>query len=294
MQSIKSPWASTFDQFAGSIQESAIIAAPFIRRRPLERLARRLQSRQSVRIDLLTSLAGSSLAEGLVDCGALLWFCEQVPGTSIRHLLHLHAKAYVADRHTAIVTSANLTESGLVRNFELGVKITGVCAVHEIADDLTEYGGMGVAVSNSQLSELNGLAQEAQEIKARVDSANRSGTTSQYDDALNGINEKLIGLRVAAPEFATDPKESITGQFAEAVQYVLRKHGPMPTAELNVLARNLKPELCDDVEDRMINGQSFGKRWKHDIRNAQQQLKRQGLIVLENRRWRCVSEEERA
>ena len=294
MQCIKSPWAGTFDEFAGSIRESAIIAAPFIRRRPLERLARKLQSRRTVRIDLLTSLASNSLAEGLVDCRALLWFCEQVPRTSIRHLLHLHAKAYVADGHTAIVTSANLTDGGLIRNFELGVKITEARAVDEIASDLTEYGGMGVAVSNSQLSELDRLVQHSQEIKARVDRINRSGTASQYDDALNGINEKLIGLRVAPPEFVTDPKGSITSQFSEAVRYVLARHGPLPTSEINALVRDLKPELCDDEVDRVIHGQSFGKRWKHDIRNAQQQLKRQGLIVLENRKWRTVEQEKPA
>ena len=294
MQSIKSPWTSTFDQFAGSIRESAIIAAPFIRRRPLERLARGLRSRQSVKIDLLTSLASGSLAEGLVDCGALLGFCEQVQGTSIRHLLHLHAKAYVADDHTAIVTSANLTEGGLTRNFELGVKITSTQAVTEIASDLADYGVMGVPVSHDRLAELDGLAQTAQGINARITEADRSGAAHGYDDVLKEIREKLIGLRVDAPEFALDPKASITGQFAEAVQYVLRKHGPMPTAELNVLVRNLKPELCDDEVDRVINGQSFGKRWKHDIRNAQQQLKRQGQIVLENRKWRLASQEDLA
>ena len=292
MQSIKSPWADTFDQFADSIQESAIIAAPFIRRRPLERLARKLRSRPSVRIDLLTSLASGSLADGLVDCGALLSFCDQVPGTSIRHLLHLHAKAYVADDHTAIVTSANLTDGGLVRNFELGVKITSVPAVREVASDLMEYGGMGVAVSNDQLSELDTLTRAAQEIKKRNDQIDRNKSPTQYDNALNEINEKLIGLRVDAPEFATDPKGSITRQFSHAVRYVLRRHGPLPTSEINARVRNLKPELCDDEVDRVIHGQSFGKRWKHDIRNAQQQLKRQGLIALESRKWRLVEQEK--
>ena len=235
MQSIRSPWIETFDEFAGSIRESAIIVAPFIRRRPLERLARKVHSRQSVKIDVLTSLAGGSLADGLVDCGALLWLCEQVPGTSVRHLLHLHAKAYVADEHTAIVTSANLTNNGLVGNFELGVKITHAEAVDEIANDLTEYGAMGVAVSNDQLAELDVLAQAAQRIKARTDKANRLDAASQYDDALDDINEKLIGLRVAAPEFGIDPKGSMTRQFADAVGYVLRKHGPLPTSEINSL-----------------------------------------------------------
>ena len=288
MQSIKSPWASTFDEFACSIQESAIIASPFIRRRPLERLARRLRSRQSVKINLLTSLAGVSLAEGLVDCEALLWFCGQVPGTSVRHLLNLHAKAYVADAHTAIVTSANLTDGGLLRNFELGVKITGTTAVGEITDDLTEYGSMGIPIPNYRLSELDRLAKAANRAKTRIDQANRPGVTTEYDDALDEINEKLITLRVEAPEFVIDPKGSITAQFSDAVQYVLRRHGPLPTSEINGLVRDLKPELCDDAVDRVINGQSFGKRWKHDIRNAQQQLKRQGLIALENRRWRST------
>ena len=141
---------------------------------------------------------------------------------------------------------------------------------------------------------MDGLAKQAQELKARVDRINRSGTTAQYDEARNDINEKLIGLRVAPPEFVTDPKGSITGQFSEAVRYVLARHGPLPTSEINALVRDLKPELCDDEVDRMIHGQSFGKRWKHDIRNAQQQLKRQGLIVLENRKWRRSEQEKRA
>ena len=292
MQSIKSPWAETFDEFAGSVREAAIIAAPFIRRRPLERLVRKLRSRRSVKIDLLTSLASHSLGEGLVDCGALLWFCEQVPGTSIRHLLHLHAKAYVADGHTAIVTSANLTNAGLTRNFELGVKITNALAVEDIARDLTEYGAMGVAVPSDQLAEFDALAQTAKSLKARADHEDRPSTVFQYDDALNEINEKLIGLRVAEPGFVSDPNGSITGQFADAVRYVLRTYGPLSTSQISPLVRNLKPELCDDEVDRVIKDRAFGKRWKHDVRNAQQQLKRQGLIVLENRKWRLTSGKE--
>ncbi len=169
MLSIRSPWINSFDGFAGSIRESAIVAAPFIRRRPLKRLVGKLRARRSVKVDLLTSLASRSLEEALVDCGALLWFCEQVPGTSIRHLLHLHAKAYVADGHTAIVTSANLTNAGLSGNFELRVKITDVAAVDAIARDLTDYGAMGVAVTRDQLAELDALAQTAQNNKASTD-----------------------------------------------------------------------------------------------------------------------------
>jgi hypothetical protein len=35
----------------------------------------------------------------------------------------------------------------------------------------------------------------------------------------------------------------------------------------------------------VINGQQFGKRWKHAVRNAQQYLKRSGQIVFDGMRW---------
>lgn len=136
----------------------------------------------------MTNLYPDSLIDGSLDIGALVWLCEQVPGTTVRHLRYLHAKAYLADEHTAIVTSANLTNGGLCRNRELGVAITDPEGVRDIADDLREYGNLGVLVP-------------------------------------------------------------------------------------------------DDEVDRVIGGRAFGKRWKHDIRNAQQQLKRDGSIVLQNRKW---------
>ncbi len=40
----------------------------------------------------------------------------------------LHAKVIVADRHDALVTSANLTHAGLLENLEMGLRIQGVMA----------------------------------------------------------------------------------------------------------------------------------------------------------------------
>ena len=41
----------------------------------------------------------------------------------------LHAKVIVADRHDALVTSANLTHAGLLENLEMGLRIQGAMAV---------------------------------------------------------------------------------------------------------------------------------------------------------------------
>ena len=265
------------------------MAAPFVSRRPVERFVQQLgRRRQTVRLEVLTSLRPDRLIDGTLDANALRMLCEDVPGTSVRHLLHLHAKAYVADDHTAIVTSANLTNGGIWRNHELGVAITDPMGVKDIADDLREYGSLGVPIPCDELAELDNLAQQAKGSVASADAATPSRYQIERTDLYEAINERLIGLRTAGEDFVSDPAGSITAQFAEAVLYVLRRHGPMPTSELSPLVRNLKPELCDDDLDRVIHGRAYGKRWKHDIRNAQQQLKKDGRIVLEERKWRLA------
>ena len=52
MRSIKSPWQATFDEFVASIRESALIAAPYITRQPIERLADRLREYGSLGVQV--------------------------------------------------------------------------------------------------------------------------------------------------------------------------------------------------------------------------------------------------
>lgn len=290
MTSIKSPWAIKFDEFAGSIEESAIIAAPYITRQPVERLADKLHSRRrSVRLDVLTSLHADSLIDGSLDIGALAWLCEQIPGTTVRHLRYLHAKAYVADGHTAIVTSANFTNGGLCRNRELGVAITDPDGVKDIAEDLREYGNLGVLVPAEALAELDAMTHQAQTSKATVDRSVSTIAVAAHNAIRSNMNERLVELRTTGGAFTTSPRASITAQFCDAIRYVLRQNGPMSTRDMNPLIQNLLPELCDDEVDRIINGVTFGRKWKHQVRNAQVQLRRDGTIVQEGGRnspWR--------
>lgn len=290
MTSIKSPWAAKFDEFAGSIEESAIIAAPYITRQPVEQLAGKLQSRRrSVRLDVLTNLHADSLIDGSLDIGALAWLCKQIPGTTVRHLRYLHAKAYVADGHTAIVTSANFTNGGLRRNHELGVAITDPDGVKDIVEDLREYGNLGVLVPAEALIELDAMTHQAQESNATVDKSVSTIAAAAHNAIRSDMNERLVELRTTGEAFTKNPRASITAQFCDAIRYVLRQNGPMSTRDMNPLIHNLLPELCDDEVDRIINGVTFGRKWKHQVRNAQVQLRRDGTIVQEGGRnspWR--------
>ncbi|MGB9178477.1 MAG: hypothetical protein WCB68_04450, partial [Pyrinomonadaceae bacterium] len=54
----------------------------------------------------------------------------------------------------------------------------------------------------------------------------------------------------------------------------------------------IHPDLCDNSIDRVIDGKRFGKKWKHAVRTAQQNLKKKGLIILDSGRW-SVSDDSR-
>ena len=231
-----------------------------------------------VRLDVLTNLHADSLIAGSVDSGALAWLCEQVPGATVRHLPGLHAKSYVADGHTAIVTSANLTNGGLKGNYELGVKVTDPQDVSEIADDLVEYSKLGSIVPLDSLTALDDQAQAARQRQGTVSQSVPENVKAEINAVLDDIDEQLRLLR-------TLRGESTTAIFARAVQYILRKHGPLSTRDINPLVQELFPDMCDDSVHRVINGVSFGRRWKHQVRNAQVQLRRDGTIVRDGNRW---------
>ena len=282
MRSIKSAWEAVFEEYVGSIEESAIIAVPSITQPPAARLASMLGSRsREVRLDVLTNLDRASLVNGSQDVGALVGLCRQMPGTTVRHLPGLHAKAYVADRHTAIVTSANLMQDGLAGNYELGAVIDDPADVAEIADALTEYGNLGSIVPPDALRELEVKVAEAREQQGAVARSTSDAVQADIDVVLTDIDEWLRLQR------AID-SNSTTAMFAHAVQYILRKHGPLSTRDIYPIVQSLFPDMCDDSVHRVINGISFGQRWKHRVRSAQVKLRRDGFIVREGNRWKLV------
>ena len=101
-------------------------------------------------------------------------------------------------------------------------------------------------------------------------------------------SDRLAELRTDTEEFIVNPRASTTAKFADAVKYILKRNGPLPTAQINPLIQELMPEWCDDGVDRVIKGVSFGRKWKHQVRNAQVQLRRDGVVVREGKVWKLV------
>lgn len=283
MHILFSPWEEQFLSLARSVHRRTTVAAPFITRGPLERFVAELPSPGAVELEVLTDLAPASLLGGFVDCQALATIEETVACATIHHVPGLHAKAYVADEHTAIVTSANCTYSGIRWNRELGVKVSEPVAVQEIAADLGEYARLGKSVSADLLKEICTRVQEERrrfpDLTKTVAREGEAELGRWISQAHGPLADSVLGLRGG---------ESTTAIFRRAVHYALRRHGSLTTTDLHAVVKSLLPDLCDDRMDRIINGVSFGRKWKHHVRNAQQQLKRQQVVTLSEGRWRIA------
>lgn len=278
---VVSPWAAEFDAFGHSIRERALLVTPFIAREPLERMADILGKNPPPQVDILTNLAVDSMLQGTIDLDAIVSFCQRIPLTTVRHLPGLHAKVYVADDHLAIVTSGNLTYAALHRNYEYGIRITDGDMVRKIAQDLQEYGSLGSAVALPELEQVAAIAKTLRAGYEDTVRAARGEVSREFERQREAVRESLRSIRAQAGE-------STNSIFARTILYLL-KDNSLTTPQINAAIAAIHPDLCDDSIDRVINGVSFGRRWKHMVRNAQLHLRRRGLIQREGRSWNLAA-----
>ena len=113
------------------------------------------------------------------------------------------------------------------------------------------------------------------------------------DKSINGKLRKIFVQRTEEAKIellkAQAKGKTTHGIFSDTILYILNKHGALATADLHPMIQQINPDLCDDTIDRVIGGVHFGKKWKHYVRNAQQSLKRQGLIEFDGTRWFVIT-----
>ncbi len=260
-----------------------MLVSPFIKNSKAEQILLQLQKRRihnSVRVVVLTDLRPESALNGSTDLEAFVRLGNNLPKFDLTHLPSLHAKVYVADRSMAIITSGNLTDSGISRNFEYGVVSADEAVVGEIRRDFESYALLGARVSTE---EITALLVEMKELKNLYKKAERTVRAR----ARRAFNEKLEETRVHLMRHRAKGKTT-NAIFSETILFLLVR-SPLRTVDLHPLIQRLHPDICDDSIERVIGGLHFGKKWKHYVRNAQQFLKREGLIRFDGERWHRMS-----
>ena len=225
----------------------------------------------------MTDLKPDNVLTGSLDVEALLAFANSTPHSKITYLPGLHAKVYIADQHTAIITSANFTDGGLVKNLEYGVVLSDPPTVAQVRSDMNQYAMLGSVITRHTLESLANVANDLKSLRQKAERSIQYRFRKAFDQKLETAKLELLSIRA---EGRTTHKI-----FADTILYLLER-GPLRTVELHPLIQQIHPDLCDDAEDRIIGGVHFGKKWKHYVRTAQVYLRRQGLIYSDGTYWR--------
>lgn len=275
---LRHDWKDDLRSLLTEARESLVISSPYVTTRGTDFIIAHLPSaiKPTIQVALLTDLSPINVVQASTDPGAVHSLATALPRTRVFHLPRVHAKVYVKDAESAIVTSGNLTKGGLDINYEYGLKVLDEPTAAAIYRDITEYAELGALVPIEALSVYREQAAHLRELYKNQERTVRRADT-RLRRALVTAADELTRLRLAA-----GPMHTV---FAATIMYLLAKHGPMPTTELHPRVEAIHPDLCDNSVDRVIDGKRFGKKWKHAVRTAQQQLKKRGLIKLNGDNW---------
>lgn len=159
----------TFDWLAvsaASCKRRLLVASPFVNDGIIS-LTDRLPS--DVPCSLLTRADLRNFALGSSNLHSLCALARG--GVTVHHLDGLHAKVYVFDDTSALVTSANATLSGMSRNWECGLATSDRGVVAQLADSLLAGFGADSPPRRLWASELERLHVPVNAMKASLPKA---------------------------------------------------------------------------------------------------------------------------
>jgi hypothetical protein len=117
MKIITSPWKNEFLELVSNSTKSIKITSPFVKENICNELL--LKKRDTTQFELITSFKLPNIYSGSLDLLALSKVIE-ANGT-VKNFSKLHSKIYLFDDEKVIITSGNLTNGGLINNYEYGI-----------------------------------------------------------------------------------------------------------------------------------------------------------------------------
>ena len=120
MRLVISPWRTEFNKVVSSAKKELRIVAPFYTEGVIANILQR--SAKGVRKYFILALSQQGVGAQSQSIAALERI-ENDKSAQVRLIRNLHAKFIIADHKTAVVTSSNLTNSGLESNVEMGLHV---------------------------------------------------------------------------------------------------------------------------------------------------------------------------
>ena len=134
MKIIKTPWKKELMNLVFESKKSIKITSPFVK----ENICKELLNikKKDTKLELITSFKLNNIHSGSLDLNGL----ENIISNKgiVKNHSTLHSKIYIFDDEKAIITSSNLTNGGLLNNFEYGFYTDDKSFVSDVVKDYNQ------------------------------------------------------------------------------------------------------------------------------------------------------------
>lgn len=131
MKTLTTPWKDDLIELVSKANKTIKITSPFIK----DNICSELISAKSIntKIEIITSFKLMNIYSGSLDISAI----ERIIDNNgvVKNFHKLHSKIYLFDDEKAIISSGNLTNGGLLSNFEYGILINEISFVSQVVSD---------------------------------------------------------------------------------------------------------------------------------------------------------------
>lgn len=281
MKTLQKGWHHSLNEVFQSVDKELVVSSPYISNVGAKFLIDNTSNyfKENGILKFVSDLSPKNIYQGSTDPNSFKLLFDTINSVQLFHLPRLHAKVYVSDNNKAIITSGNLTAGGLYNNFEYGIFTDDESNINFIKSDLLNYGNLGAAINFEEIKSYCSISEEIKILYQQKERSSKAEFENRFKIAIEKADTELIKAKIGSG--------ALHSVFEKTIFYLLQKNSSLPTSSINQQIAEIHPDLCDDV-DRIINGIHFGKKWKHAVRTAQQNLKKKGFIDLENGKWKVI------
>ena len=131
MKIITTPWKKEFYKLIDNSNKSIKITSPFLKENICNDILRIKST--NVKLELVTSFKLTNLLFGSLDIIGIENILKH--NGIVKNFAKLHSKIYLFDERKVIITSANLTNGGLLNNYEYGIYTEEKNIVKQVMND---------------------------------------------------------------------------------------------------------------------------------------------------------------
>jgi hypothetical protein len=252
MMILKNPWDESLYNLIKNSKNKLLIISPYIKANAINFMLESYNGNtKSVRV--LTRFSISDICDGASDLDAYKMLIKQdIP---VRCVTNLHAKVYLSENEV-IITSSNMTMTGLLSNLEFGVKLTNKKLISEIEEYFNLIWQKAEELKEVHIERCAEILASNKEILLEIKNKNKSIS-----------KEKIVGTRIRYP--ITRKRTRKTIKFIEIEKPKIRvvSHGlplmgiesqAMQNEDKSTINKIGKTDKIDNAVNRNINNQIEG------------------------------------